>query len=328
MHHHHHEAGRHMRHLSVKGLVTAHHGRTVTVFAKRAAAGSWRRHDDRIKVRFARSAHARVKMPVGDRIRVSATGRAHGHHFIVMRHNDENVTPAPASLFFGTVDAINGNELTVGEHDRDNGDNESGRDQRHGDDGPGDDSRTVAHDGGPGGGDNSGRGHRITVDDSAAAITVDGSTGTPLAVGDTVAVLGEASHDTIVAAQIFGFTNAPAFLRGDITAISGNNVTVGDDNDGNDNDRAAADDHGNDDAVTVSLAGVPTFLNGDPGAAASDLAVGDKLVLIGSVDSTGTFTPTMAFAFNHRDDNPCGDNDNGDDHGHDGGGHGDDTSDV
>jgi hypothetical protein len=324
---HHHEAGHHMRHLSVKGLVASHHGRTVTVFAKRASAGSWRRHDDRIKVRFARSAHARVKMPVGDRIRVSATGRAHGHHFIVMRHNDETVTPAPASLFFGTVDAINGSQLIVGEHDRDNGDNESGRDRRHGDDGNDNDRREAAHDHGPGGGDNSGRGHRITVDDSTAAITVDGSSNTPLAVGDTVAVLGESSHDTIVAAQIFGFTNAPAFLRGDITAISGNNVTVGDDNDGEHNDRAVADDHG-DDAVTVSLAGVPTFLNGDAGASASDLAVGDKLVLIGSVDSTGTFTPTMAFAFNHKDHNPCGDNDNGDDHGHDGGHHGDDTNDV
>jgi hypothetical protein len=323
---HHQASAHHMKHLSVNGLVAAHHGRHVTVFAKHASAGRSTRHNKRVTVRFARSTHARVKMPVGDRIRVSAIGRAHGNHFTVVRHNDEAVTAAPASLFFGTIDAINGNLLTVTEQNRDNGDHESGRDHHHGhDDGDDNDARTTAHDHGPGG-DNSGPGHRIVIDDSTASTTVDGSTDTPLAVGDTVAVLGESSNDTIVAAQIFGFTHAPAFLRGTVNAIDGNNVTVGDDNDRDDgSDRAVGDDHGHDgddDSVTVSLAGVPLVLNGDAGAAPSDLVVGDKLVLIGSIDTTtGDLMPELAFAFNHRDDNPCGHNDGGDDHGHDGNNH-------
>jgi hypothetical protein len=48
--------------------------------------------------------------------------------------------------------------------------------------------------------------------------------------------------------------------------------------------------------------------------------VGDKLILVGTVDTdTGVLTPELAFAFNHHDDNPCGDNDGGEHHGGDGG---------
>jgi hypothetical protein len=295
---HHRHASHHMKHLSVKGLVADRHGRTVTVFAKSAKAGETTHHNRRVKLTFARSVHARVKMPVGDRIRVAGVGHASRDHFTIVRHNDETVTAAPASLFFGTVQAINGNLLTVSERDRDNGDHERGGDRHRGHDGMDNDARTVAHDHGGDGG-NSGPGHRITVDDSNADITV--------------------------AAQIFGFNNAPAFVRGDITAIDGNNVTVGDDDNQGDDVAHHHSDGGddNDDAITVSLAGVPLVVNGDSGASVSDLSVGDKLVLLGSFDSSGGFTPSMGFAFNGDDNQPCGhndDNDQGDDHGHHDGG--------
>jgi hypothetical protein len=317
-HHHSH----HAKHVSVTGLVAHHAGRSVTVFAKTAKVGSRTMHNKRVHLTFARAVHHRTKMVVGDRIHVSAIGRAHGSHLTVMRHSDETVTPAPASLFFGTVVAISGNQLTVAEHDRDNGDGEQGDDHGHGGDGSDDSQSAAPADRGPGG--SSGSGHQITVDDTNATITVDGSTDTPLVVGDTVAILGEATEDTIVAADIFGFTTAPDFLRGDVTAIDGNVVTLGDDQSGDSEDGDVADDHGGDDdqSVTVDLTNVPLALNGSLGSSPSDLTVGDKLVVLGSFDSTsGTFTPDAAFAFNGDDDQPCGDN--GDDHGghgHDGGG--------
>jgi len=68
----------------------------------------------------------------------------------------------------------------------------------------------------------------------------------------------------------------------------------------------------------VSLAGVPIFLNGDGNTTTGDLSVGDKLVMLGSFDASGNFTPAVAFAFNGDDDHPCGHNEPGDDHGNDG----------
>jgi hypothetical protein len=82
-----------------------------------------------------------------------------------------------------------------------------------------------------------------------------------------------------------------------------------------DGDNVTLCDHGN--QTTVSLTGVPLALNGDIGATSSQLTVGDTLLVIGALDSeSGEITPDAAFAFNHRDHHPCGDNDG---HGHDGG---------
>lgn len=281
---HHVSSKHHNSHLMVKGLVAGHHGRTVTVFAKTAKVGTTTRHNERIKVKFARSAHGRTKIPAGNHIRLVATGTASRHVFRIRHNHDETVTAAPAMLIFGTVQAVNANLLTISENDRDNGDH---------------------HDGGDNGGEHHGgdgdeRGHQVTIDDTTATITVDGASGT-IAVGDTVAVLGEATDNTVVASTIYAFTEAPSFMRGKVQAVNGDNVTLKDD--------------GN--TSTVSLTGVPLALNGDVGATPSELMVGDKLLVIGPLDtSTGQVMPEIAFAFNHHDDHPCGDND---EHGHHGG---------
>jgi hypothetical protein len=312
---HHRHASHHLKHVSVKGVVAHHHGRTVTVFAKSAKTGHTTRHNRRVTVTFARSVHhARVKMLAGDRISIRGDGRVSGHRITILKHSDENVNPAPASLFFGTVDAINGNLLSVRERNRDDGDNESGVDRRDGHDGSDDNVAAQPADHGDDG-DNSGPGHEVMVDTTNASTTVDGSAATALAVGDTVAILGENNDHTVVADRIFGFTNAPAFVRGDITAINGDDVTIGDDDQGeNHHGEDVADDHGDDDAtLMVSLAGIPLFLNGDGNTTTSDLSIGDKLVMLGSFDSSGNFTPAVAFAFNGDDDQPCGHNEPGDD---------------
>lgn len=315
-------------HVAMRGLIAAHHGRNVAVFAKRVSVGATTAHNTRVTVTFARHVHTAAHHTVGNRIRLSAIGRMSGNRITVLRHNDEVVQPAPASLAFGVIDAINGNVLTLSMRNHDDGDHGSGRDQRDGDD---NDARPADHSpGGPGDGGNSGPGHSVAVDTTNATITVDRSTGTALAVGDTAAVLGEYDNGEIVAADVFGFTNAPDFIRGTVTAIDGDNVTVGDDDHhrghGGGDDHATPAHHGggddgNDETVTASLANVPLALNGSLGAKASDLTAGDKLILIGTNHAgSGGFTPEVGFAFNGDDHHPCGHNgDNGDDHGHDGG---------
>jgi hypothetical protein len=316
-------AKHHAKRLVVNGVVAGHHGREMTVFARTAKVGGETRHNERLELRFDRDSRGKAKVRTGDRVHLTATGTATGRHFRIERDQDETVSTDAATLFFGSVTAVNGDLLTVAEHDRDNGDRADGDDHGHGQDGDGDGDGGNDHakpadhsPGGPGdGGGNNNSGHQIVIDDTAATITVDGNAGA-VAVGDTVAVLGEATDNTVMASTVWAFSTPPAFLRGDITAISGDNVTIGD-NDDHDN---VARDHGgdNDNPITVSLTGVPLALNGDTGATTSQLAVGEKLLVIGSVDATThAFTPTLAFAFNDNDNNPCGDNDH---HGHGGDG--------
>jgi hypothetical protein len=304
----HHSSAKHhhrSKHLMVKGIVAGHHGRTVTVFAKTATVGSTIRHNERIRVRFARSAHGRTKIRTGNHLRLVATGVAHKRTFVIRHNDDETVTASPATLIFGTVETVNGNVLTISENDRDNGDHHDGDDNDG--DGGGDNDGVSPNEhspGGPGDGDNDGHGHQVMIDDTSATILVDGAAGT-IAVGDTVAVLGETMDNTITASSVWAFSTPQAFMRGNIQTVSGDSVTLKDD--------------GN--TSTVSLTGVPLALNGDVGATTSQLMAGDKLLLIGTVDATsGDFTPELAFAFNHRDDNPCGDND--EHHGDGGGGDG------
>lgn len=312
-HTHHHAVRHHAKKLRVVGLVAAHHHRSLTVFAQTAKAGTKTRHNQRIHVTFAKHVRAHTRIPVGNKIRINARGRVSGHHFIVMSHNDETVTDSPAALLFGTVTAINGTQLTVSEHARDDGDSQDGNDNQDGDS-QGEDSSDIARDHSPGGPGDDGDSHTITVDDTNATIVVDGGSG-PLVVGDTVAVLGEFTNNTVVADTIFGFSTAPSFIRGDVLSVNGNSVTVGDGEDGDSQDVMKADDQGNDNTpLTVDLSDVPLTLNGST-ASASDLIAGDKIILLGVTDpETGQFTPEVAFAFNGHDHHPCGDNDDqGDD---------------
>jgi hypothetical protein len=304
---------RHGKHLFVRGLVASHHGRSITVFAKTANVGAKTRHNTRITIIFTRSAHGRTKIPVGNHIRLSGTGVASRHTFRLRHNHGETVSPAQATLIFGIVKAVDANLLTVSEKDRDNGDRHDG-DDNDGHDRDGDHDGRSPEDHSPGGhghagGDNDGRGHRVTVDDTAASITVDGAAGT-IAAGETVAVLGEVTDNTVVASAIYAFTTKPGFSRGKVTMVSGENVTFR--HDGN--------------TVLVSLTAVPLALNGDVGATPSELVAGDKLLLVGSIDAhTGVITPQLAFAFNHHDDHPCGDNHERGHHGHHGGDGGSDN---
>jgi hypothetical protein len=130
--------------------------------------------------------------------------------------------------------------------------------------------------------------HGLSVDVSKATVTVDGVAGT-LAVGQTVAILGEADHDAVLAASVYAFTVAPTVLTGEVSTVTGTQVTFGHE----------------DKAVTVDLASVPLIVNGNAGAALTSVPVGAKIVVLGTT-TAGVFTPSLAFAFNNADKHPVG----------------------
>ena len=138
----------------------------------------------------------------------------------------------------------------------------------------------------------------VVVDFSTAArnnaITVDGLPGN-LAVGQFVAVLGEASDLTVLAETIYAFTARPSAVRGEIRAIVGTSVSVGED------EYATTIDLGSGPSAT------PLILNGNRGASVDQLSRGDKILIIGSTDGS-VFRPALALAFNEHDTGPVGNN--------------------
>jgi hypothetical protein len=133
----------------------------------------------------------------------------------------------------------------------------------------------------------------FTVDVSQAAVTVDGATGPTLAPGQFVAVLGEGDHDTLLAASVYAFSAAPTVTGGEVSAVDGTVVTFGED----------------DTSTSLDLGTATLVINGNPGGTVDQITPGNRLVVIGSTDGTGTFTATMAFAFNSGDRGPVGEND-------------------
>lgn len=131
----------------------------------------------------------------------------------------------------------------------------------------------------------------FTVDTSTAAILVDGAAG-DLAVGQSAAVLGTGDNDAIVATAVYAFTTAPTSQTGEVVDVTGNIVTLS----------------GEDDASTaIDLSGVMVVLDGVSGATADQITLGSRVLVLGTIDGTGTFTPTLAFAFSPHEDDGGGD---------------------
>jgi hypothetical protein len=251
-------------------------------------------------------------VPLGDVVHLRGLGRLTHHRLMLVHRSHESVDSSEATLLFGTISAINGNELLVSEHARDDGDSEDGNDSQGGGDSSGSGDLVTSRSRGSDDGDS----HVITVDDSTATIIVDNGSN-PLAVGDTVAILGEVTDNTVVAEAIFGFSTRPAFLRGDVVSVAGSSVTVSTGDDGQDGEGSGSGpadggwegDGGS--TQTFDLSDVPVALNGSS-ARASDLVAGDKIIVIGPTNpETGQIIPEVVFAFNGHDDGPVGDNGGG-----------------
>jgi hypothetical protein len=292
-----HHQRQHSKHVTLKGLVVGHHGRTMTVFAKTATIGKRTRHNVLLHVTLAKRAHGRANVRTGNIVALKGTGRSNGHNVTIDKTSTETVTPAPATLFLGTVQSVNGTTMVVTESRRDNGDGHEGDGDSKGGDGKATAASSAArsHDGGDDGDEGDGDGHQLMVDISQATVTADGEP-TTVQPGQFVAVLGEHSEDTVLAADVFVFSQSQDVVSGKVVKIDNGNVTLR--------------RHG--DETTVALGEgtdqVPLVINGNSNALVSQLTVGDKLVVLGSFDSAGTFTPVMAFSFNENDDHPAGDN--------------------
>lgn len=171
--------------------------------------------------------------------------------------------PEPAHVFLGTVTAVDGTLVTLAKAVT------ASDDQAENNDGS----------------------REFTVDVSNAAVTVDGAAGS-LSVGQSVAVLGEGVHGLVLAAAVYAFTAPPTVLTGDVSAVAGTQVTIGDSENG----------------AALDLAGVPLSIDGNPASATAVLDAVTNIAVLGTTDTAGTLTPTLAFAFTSADTNPAGDN--------------------
>jgi len=176
----------------------------------------------------------------------------------------------------------------------------------------------------------------LTVDISTAVSTVDGAAAAP-ADGEFAVVLGERDGNTVVAATVDAYTTAPDVVAGRISSVDGTTVTLaprgghgrsadgrisskphrphGDDSqdpsgqDPSGQDPSSQDPSDQPAATTVDLApggtAVPVVLNGGATTDPSALVAGENIVILGD-SSSGTFTPTIAFAFNGDDRRPAG----------------------
>jgi len=277
-------------HFAADGLVTGHTPAGTQVYVRDLHLGAKQLHNQVVTLKPHSARHLRMMAadtalpPVGDE--VQATGDSNGS-LTDLETVTETVTPAPAELFLGTISSVNGTTLTVAV-------------QRAMD------SSDVAES------------HQLTVDAAQAASTVDGAAGT-LTAGQYVVILGERDHNTVLAASVVAFSTAPDSQAGTIASITGNTVTLAADDAQESTDNSTGDTpgetSGDDQAPSppaaqpagIDLTGVPLTLNGSPGANATGLAVGDKLLVLGTT-SNGVFTPSAAYAFNGQDNAPAGDN--------------------
>ena len=188
------------------------------------------------------------------------------HHLRIPRLRSQHLAPSPAAVIVGVVSHVSAGVLVVSQYSRDDGHHSHG-----------------------------GQSRPLTVDASAAKVTVDGSAG-KVAPGDTVAVLGEATGNIVLASRVFALSGEAESLRGEVTAINGDAVTV----------RSQGVE------TTFALGSganeVPLLLDGVP-AAADQLRVHDRLVVLGYVQAEEEgFVPVAAFGFDGHNQGPCGDN--------------------
>lgn len=268
----------------VRGVVLAHTATKVKVLVSAAAVGPLRFANQVLTIQVGqrgRSGAARTRRPTqfgpgladGYRINLGGRGTLRRSTISLRELSHEDHQAAAATAWFGSLTSVDA----------------------------GANSAALLLSDETCGGDSQEHGHSsstVTVDYSTAvrnnAITVDGQPGN-LAAGQFVVVLGEASDLTVLAETVYAFTARPAAIRGEIRAIVGTSVSLGED------ENATTIDLGSGPSAT------PLVLNGNGGATVDQLNRGDKILIIGSTDGS-TFRPALAIAFNEHDTGPVGDN--------------------
>jgi hypothetical protein len=154
---------------------------------------------------------------VGYTVTVSGSAAKSGKT-LTLAASTEVAQPRPALVFLGVVTAVTTTGLTLDEASAAGGDDF------------GDDQNTL------------------TVDTSAASVSVDGAAAT-VEQDQFVIVLGERDANNVVAATVDAYTTPPDVEAGNISAIAGSTITLGDEwGDDQGNDGHGEDGQGNGDS--------------------------------------------------------------------------------
>jgi len=256
--------------FTADGLVVAHTASTVTVLAHDLRIGKTVRHNQLItanaapghrytaKVTTSSGSTTAADAVIGDRMTISGsvTGSGAAATFTAAAQEQHST---PGHAYLGTVESVNGSMITVSKGPKASDNAEE---------------------------DNNGQ-DTFTIDVSAAAVLIDGAPGA-LTPGQTVVVLGEGDHDTILAAAVYAYTTAPTVIAGEVTAVTGSTLTIGD----------------QDNPTIVDLTAAALVIDGQPNPTPAALTAADTAQIVGTTDTTGTVTPTTAFVFTTHDTQP------------------------
>jgi hypothetical protein len=143
----------------------------------------------------------------------------------------------------------------------------------------------------------------VIVDDTNATVTLNGAaaTGSQIAAGQTVIVLGTLDNDIVLAASIDAFTTAPTIETGTLQDVSGTTLAITpfggrfgywSQSGGNSNDQNGP--------FLVDASTATIVLNGVSGATVSELTTGDAVIVVGTPGTT-PLVATTVFASDQSD---------------------------
>jgi hypothetical protein len=309
-------------HFNVHGVVVAVHGNSVKVLTSTAKVGSKTVHNKVVTVtltkktkktkhaREAQHAHsltAATPDPAAPVVGtdIAAVGTVIGSTLVA---TSEMTTVLPAEALVGQVTAVStdGSQFTVATHDQVDGDH-------------------AEHDDNPG----------TTVTTAGAAVT-----GSAVAAGEYVVVLGESAEHEMLAAKIYTFATAPTLAVGSVTASDQTAKTLTVDAQGAEHDGQDEGDQpdGSNPQVSVDASNAEIIVNGAtpaaPTPAASSTsgttpsstpapaafpAVGDEVLTVGTAGSSpDTLVASLVFDFNQADNGTVQDNQENEDQGDNG----------
>jgi hypothetical protein len=182
--------------FTARGLVVASTPKTLRVITRQMQVGATNLPANTVVTvkRPATRGKAGNDSLVGYAVTVTGTAVKLGKSTILTA-NHETVAARPAEVFLGEVTDVTAGRLTL-------------------------EAVSAA-----GGADFGEAEQTLTVDISTATSTVDGDAGAPVE-GEFAVVLGEREQDTIVAATLDGWTEAPDVVAGEITDVSGSVLTL------------------------------------------------------------------------------------------------------
>ncbi len=227
--------------FTAQGLVVASTSNTLRVLTRRLRVGAASLPANTVVTVKRPSGKAKKSNAslVGYTVTISGSAAKSGKT-LTLAASTEVAQPQPAQVFLGVVTAVTTTGLTLDEASAAGGDDF------------GDDQNTL------------------NVDTSAASVSVDGAAAT-VDVDEFVIVLGERDANNVVAATVDAYTSPPDVEAGQISAVAGSTITLGDqwvgaqgnDRRGEDGRRTGDSSRGNSERHSRITNGADTTVAGD-----------------------------------------------------------------